>query len=96
LKAILENLPENDLAILREEGLGLLHELNSEVDAAIKHRRREIQLMEKLHREAKGGGYAESTRTYMLAGRQQCTLQERRAILESLRERARHSRQVCS
>src|SRR5271156_3374311 len=49
LEDILETLPENNMAIVREEGLALLNEMKGNRPAAIKHRRREIKLMEKLH-----------------------------------------------
>src|SRR6266478_149829 len=49
LRQLLEALPENDLAVLREEGLALLNELENESGAAIRHRKREIQLIRRLH-----------------------------------------------
>src|SRR5947209_17284121 len=50
LARVLRELPENDLAIIREEGLALLHELKGDLGAAIAHREREIRLTEGLHR----------------------------------------------
>jgi hypothetical protein len=64
LQRVLRDLPENDRALLREEGLALLCEVNGQPADAINHRRREIQLMERLHREARLPTYSESTRTY--------------------------------
>jgi hypothetical protein len=52
LKQALRKLPENNRAILREEGLALLCELEGKIGEAIAHRKREIRLMERLHREA--------------------------------------------
>src|SRR5262249_50107263 len=49
LERVLKGLPENDLAILREEGLAWLHQLRGELGLAIDHRQREIQLVERLH-----------------------------------------------
>jgi hypothetical protein len=86
LQRVLRNLPENDTAIIREEALSLLHELKGELGGAIAHRERELQLMERLHREARSPRYADSTRAYMLRGRDSAVLQERRAILESLKK----------
>src|SRR2546421_5438881 len=48
LERILVQLPPNDLAILREEGRALLHELKGQTKGALEHRQREIQLMERL------------------------------------------------
>jgi hypothetical protein len=84
LERVLHNLPENDLAILREEGLALLYELKGKVGESITHRRREIELMEHLHRSAESPQCAESTRAYMLRDRGITDLQQRRAILEAL------------
>src|SRR5438067_2415043 len=48
-------------------------------------RRQEIELMERLHREAKTAKYADRTRAYMLRDRDTAALEERRAILEALK-----------
>jgi hypothetical protein len=85
LARVLRELPENDGAIIREEGLALLHELKGELDPAIAHREREIRLTELLHREAQFPRYAAATRSYMLRSRDLVDLQERRAILETLK-----------
>jgi hypothetical protein len=84
LERVLQDLPENDRAILREEGLALLCELQGKLDVSIAHRKREIQLMERLHREARSPKYADSTRAYMLRDRDAAVLQERRALLQAL------------
>jgi hypothetical protein len=86
LEGVLGNLPENDLAIIREEGWALFCELNDELDGAIAHREREIQLIKRLHREAESARYDESTRAYMLQGHGAADLQDRRAILQALRK----------
>jgi len=80
----LAGLPKSELAILREEGLALLHELEGQIDAAIRHRRREVELMERLQREAQSPKYSKETRTYMLRDRGAADLQDRRMILERL------------
>ena len=49
LQHILSELPEDDTAIVREEGLALYHHLKGEFALAIDHRKREIQLIERLH-----------------------------------------------
>jgi hypothetical protein len=84
LERVLDDLPENELAIIREEGLALLYELKGKIGESIAHRKREIQLMERLHREAQSPKYAESTRAYMLRDRDVTVLQERRALLKTL------------
>src|SRR5947207_4721399 len=62
LERVLRRVPENDSAILRQEGLALLYELKGRLGEAIAHRKREIQLMERLHGEAESPEYADSTR----------------------------------
>ena len=84
LERILEGLPENDSAIIREEGMALLCKLQGNIAESILHRRKEIHFMERLHREAKSESYDDATRTYMLQDRDLSALQERRAILISL------------
>ncbi len=86
LARVLSALPENDMAIIREEGLALLYELKGKLGDAIAHREREIRLTERLHKEAQSPGFADSTRSYMLRGRGTSDLQERRAILEALQK----------
>lgn len=90
LEHILAKLPENDLAILRQEGLALLHELRGQNRSAIKHREREIQLTERLHdsvRESvQAGEYDERMGVSILVGRNAATLRERRAILQALQK----------
>jgi hypothetical protein len=84
LEGILHDVPPNELAILRQEGLALLHELKGEVEKAIVHRRREIELMERLHKEAQTHRMA--VRAYMLQGRGSDVLAERRTILKLLKQ----------
>jgi hypothetical protein len=94
LEGVLRDLPENDLAIIREEGLALACELKGELDDAITHREREIQLIHRLHREAALPRYAQSTRDYMLRGHGVADLQERQKIVESLRKAARSTHRI--
>src|SRR6267378_2507429 len=61
LARVLRELPENDLAIIREEGLALLYQLKGEFSKAIAHREREIHLMERLQRAAKSLRYDDDT-----------------------------------
>jgi hypothetical protein len=88
LERVLNELPENDLAIVREEGLAWLHQLKGENSLAIPHRQREIELMELAHEDVrqsvKAGRYDESMATSILAGRDAACLEERRAMLEAL------------
>jgi hypothetical protein len=85
LQRVLREVPDNDMAILREDGLALLHELRGEIGDAIKHRKREIQLMTRLHRDVEANGYAEEMKASILVDRDAAVLQERRTILKSLR-----------
>jgi hypothetical protein len=84
LERVLANLPGNEMAIIREEGLALLCELQGKIDEAIRHRSREVELMERLHREAASARYNDDTRRYMLRDRDRAVLKDRRAILERL------------
>jgi hypothetical protein len=86
LKRILEQLPENDMAIVRAEGLALFHELQGDRNTAIKYRQREIELIQQLHKIAEAPGCRESTRAFMLAGRDSAALQERQEIIRALEE----------
>lgn len=86
LERVLNELPENNRAILREEGLALLYELQGRISKAIAHRKREIRLMERLHQEAGSPQYADSTRAYMLRDRDTKALEHRRVILETLQK----------
>jgi hypothetical protein len=83
LERVLHELPENDVAIVRQEGLALLCQLKGRIAESIRYRMREIELMERLHCETDARGYDESTRSYMLRDRDSSVLQERRAILEA-------------
>jgi hypothetical protein len=87
LDRILRELPPNDMAILREEGLAQLYELKGNQRAAIKHRKREIELMKKLQEEVKNGAYDKKTKAWILANRDQKALQERRDILQKLEQK---------
>jgi hypothetical protein len=85
LKRVLNRLPDNDLAIVREEGLALLAELQGDLRDAIDHREREIRLTQRLQKEAKSSRYDSATRTYLLRGRDITDLQQRQAILDRLK-----------
>jgi hypothetical protein len=86
LRRLLRQLPENDMAILREEGLALLHELGGDTGEAIKHRKREIQLMERLHADVGAGDYDEKMKASILVGRDLPALEARREILRALKK----------
>jgi hypothetical protein len=84
LERVLNELPENDIAIIREEGLALVCELKGDISESILHRKREIKLIERLHKEAQSPRYKDSTRAYMLQGRDDAALKERWQIVEAL------------
>jgi hypothetical protein len=99
LKRILESLPKNNLAILRAEALALLHELNGETSIAIRHRKREIKLMERLHhsvhKSVQAGSHDARMATSILANRDRTALKKRQAILKALeREEIRERSQI--
>lgn len=87
LKAVLGRLPENDKAILYEEGAALLYELDGNIGAAIEHRRREIKLMKELYMDISTHNYDRDTIEYMLYDRDKGVLSERQSILRSLEEK---------
>ena len=84
LQQLLEQLPDSGKAMLKEEGLALLHELKGNPGKAIQHRRREIELMGELHRDVASHGYSEATRNALLENRDDSALKNRLAILRSL------------
>lgn len=84
MQTVLRRLPANRLAIVREEALALMCELKGQVGEAIAHRQREINLMIRLHDEAGLPRYDESTRAYLLRGRDTADIKQRRSIVESL------------
>jgi hypothetical protein len=90
LGRILERIPEDDPAIIRQEALAWFHQLRGEYAAAIKHRREEIRLIEWLHDDVRrcleSGTYDQSVARYALQGRGQRGLQDRLAILRTLEE----------
>lgn len=90
LECMTGELPDNDMAILREEAMALLHELADEIPQAVRHRQREIELIERLHdsvRESiKTGRYDEGMGSSILAGWDKPVLDERRKILRGLKE----------
>ena len=88
LSKVLDELPQNGSAILYEEGLALLHELRNETSIAIKYRKREIELMERLrdsvHESVEAGEYDAATGKAILVNRGAAALRKRRAILRAL------------
>ncbi len=90
LEQIIARLPENDLAILKEEGLALLHELHGDLGKAIKHRKREVQLIERLHKSVaqsiENGDFDSTMGTSILKTRSTGALKVRRKILADLEE----------
>jgi len=91
LNRVLTRLPQNDLAILREEGWSLLHELQNEIALAIQHRKREIQLLERLHESVRhsidAGEYDATMGASIIAKWDSTALKKRRTILDALTRR---------
>jgi hypothetical protein len=98
LQRVLDDLPKNDLAILREEGLALLHELRDEIAAAIKHRKKEIKLTQRLHdsvRKSVEAGHIDATMAAsILEHRDESVLKKRIAILSALEDKANRASQI--
>ena len=87
LEALLEQLPDNDVAIIRAEGFALLHELKEEPEQAIEYRKREIELMEMLHQHIRDNDYDDKTKQSLLNGRDTEDLELRKTIILALEER---------
>lgn len=85
LEQVLNEVPRNNLAIIRHEGLALLHVLKGELSKAIHSRTREIELIERLHEIARSPKVEESVRAYMLQGHEAADLQVRRKILQKMK-----------
>jgi hypothetical protein len=86
LDKLLAELPPNDVAILREDGFALLCEITGRIGEAIKHRKREIRLMEKLHQDVESKDYTEEMKSSILVNRDSAVMQDRRAILQALED----------
>ena len=82
LNGALAAVPTDGKAIIREEGLALVRELDGDIHEAIAHRNREIALMERLHRESQSPQHNDSTRRYMLRDRDETAFEHRRSILQ--------------
>ena len=80
-------LPENDLAIVRQEAAALLSELKGDLDSAIEHRKKEIELTERAQKSVqesvKRGDYDAETAAWALQGRDSKALEKRRACFIS-------------
>jgi hypothetical protein len=87
LAHVVQELPRTETAIVRAEALALLNELKGNIAESIAYRRREIELMERLHREARSPKDSETTRAYMFNGRGGTALNQRKALLDWLRNR---------
>src|SRR5438093_10111822 len=94
LELIMKQLPENDLAIIRQEGAALLSELKDDLQSAIAHRMKEIELTERLHKSVQEsvnrGEYDSKMAASILEYRDAKGLKQRRAIVRSLEEQ-RHA-----
>jgi hypothetical protein len=90
LESVLVRIPVNNIAILAQEGNALAHELKGELTAAIKHRRKEIRMIERLHgslrKSVESGRYDEDMAASILINWGLTALQERQAILRTLEE----------
>ena len=89
LARLLKNLPRDDEggAIIRAEGNALVHEISENLELAIQFRRREIELMEKLHGIVEAESYLKDMRDSVLVDRGVGELNVRRAILRRLQRR---------
>lgn len=89
LRQLLLSLPDNDfMAIIRQEGEALYCELSGNYVNAIKYRKKEIQLMERLHKSVRKSiaakEYDQSMGESILIDRDQNVLEKRRVILKDL------------
>lgn len=82
LLATISQLPHFKQAIIWWEASALLHEVSGQMDDAIRSRRKEIELMQKLHEEA--NKHQAGLKAYILQGRGKAALKRREAILQRL------------
>jgi len=86
LQALLEDLPTTDEAIIRAEAFAIYYELRQEPEQAIAYRRREVELMQKLHQHIRTHKYDAKTKQALLYGREVRDLEERKAIIVALQK----------
>src|SRR5260370_25999147 len=90
LELIMKQLPENDLAIIRQEGAALLSELKNDYDSAIQYRKKEIQLTERAQNSVQESvdreDYDARTAVEILHGRDYKEPEERHPILRALEQ----------
>jgi hypothetical protein len=88
LARIMKKLPQDKNAIIRAEGMALLHELRGDLDSALKWRRKEIRLTELAQKSVRdsvnAGHYDQRMADSILKDRDAACLQERQAILQAL------------
>ena len=77
LEQTLLHLPKTEYAIVRQEALALLNEVQGDIVQSIAHREEEIKLMQRLHSDAESRHYTQRTKSYMLGGRDVAALQKR-------------------
>ena len=88
LERLLTILPKSKLAILRAEGLALLHELRDDIAKAVKQRTRQLRLIARLHRSLDESNHDEDMRSWILQDWGAASLRERQRILQHLTERS--------
>jgi hypothetical protein len=93
LRRSLATVPADGDAILYQEAMALLHELDGGTDAAIRARRKEIELMEKLQKSVaksiRAGDYDVKMARSILLNRDAKGLQKRKAILGVLESKTK-------
>ena len=89
IEQVLDELPQDGMAIIRQEALALLNELKGDLSKSIFHRAKEIELTERLHQLAEAPTCDAKTRAYMLQYRDTEALQARRVILQELLKKKR-------
>ncbi len=92
LDRLLDDIPHDDNeAVAKQEAMALSCELRNDIPGAIKHRKREIELIEKLHEDVHIHDYDERTRDWTLQHRDLNVLRERRALLKLLENKSEDS-----
>jgi hypothetical protein len=92
LEEVIQVLSENDGAILVQEGLALYEELRGNLHMAIKHRKREIELMNHLYDDIRIHDYDEDTTKALLSGRDRNVMVDRLAIVRKLELASTHKK----
>lgn len=87
LELLLQQVSDDDGAIVTAEAFALCYELRDELDLAISYRFREIELLERLYEDIRINDYDDDLKQTLLEGRGEEDLAARKAIIVDLERR---------